>query len=426
MKHSLEGLPVELVGHIVTLLDCRDILSLRLTSRTLSSKLSQNFLARFFAYKHVELARGPLVNMADMTSQGRPGRLLQHCTIIGVAGNDMSNTPNFDEDVRLLTKAFMNLKQHSPSARLASLRLSVIVRSQHSDDGTLEPNAGPSRRDIWAIALRTFDVAITALQKSQLPVDEHLDMFGGILGCSLAFNTLLSLNRRFASTPIFSSLKKLTVSLSSPCIDQKERTPDAAVIIPDRSSQMMHGTLLLQGLLEMLGLMPGLEGLDIHWYNIGIEESTTDAGPTIHLNESRHSILACLETCNLRGLYVNESDLLRFIKAVHPEALIITDVCLVLGTWTSIFQYLTSSGSPVTYYHLDDVREGHNLVHFDVPGESKFPYLGVTMGPSTLTRRINEVKDMIRFGMTSRRPLGSGQRMRWRNSKILEFGPSKD
>ncbi|KAI0483744.1 hypothetical protein F4859DRAFT_473980 [Xylaria cf. heliscus] len=97
---------------------------------------------------------------------------------------------------------------------------------------------------------------------------------------------------------------------------------------------------------------------------------------------------------------------------------------MIPGTWTAIFEYL-SSVSSITSYHLDDLREGDNLLlHFnDMPGQSKFPYYGVQMGPSTLTRQMCEIGATIRYKCTTRRPLGSGARTRWRGSKQLEFGP---
>jgi hypothetical protein len=422
MKYSPEALPVELVAEIVTLLDPRDILSLRLTSRTLESKLSQQLLNRFFAKKHVELARGPLEDMAYVTSKGHLGCLLQHCTITGVAGSNTIEETEFDEHVRLLTEAFINLKQRSPKGRLASLCLGVVVRSQPSEDGSPEPDISSSPKHVWATALRTFNITMAALQESQLPIDEHLDIFGGASGCSLAYDAFLPLTRRFASMSVFSSLKKLTVSLSSPFLDDKEETLDTS--ISQHSNQSVHGTLLLQGFLGMSEIMPKLEDADIHWYNLRHYASTRTVDPTIHVSGSSHVNFSCLKACTLSGVYLSEHDLLEFVKAVHPVALTMTATRLVSGTYTSLFEYLALPDTPVTHLYLDDILEGGLLVHFDAPGASKFPYLGITMGPSTLTRQKNEVNEVIRYSTTSRRPLGSPQRMRWWKSRTLRFGLS--
>ncbi|KAI0550558.1 hypothetical protein F4679DRAFT_205872 [Xylaria curta] len=410
----LETLPVELVGYIATPLERRDVLSLRLTCRALESKIPH---AQLFARKHVELDQEALKNMVYMTSQGRVGTLLQHCTIYRLAearDNTMTfddervhlltetrnNTPNFDEHVRLLTEAFINLKKYSPRTRLASVSLRVF-----KNDNTAGPG-GPPVEYIAAVAPQVFHIAIEALRASELSVDEHLDLFGGNWRCSLPSVVFLSINQRFASVPVFRTLKKLTLKLSSSTFRNRG------------SSQSVLGTLLLQGLLDMTGIMPDLEDLDIHWYN------TSTGGPDVlSVNLSGQSHFSHLKTCSLRGLYVPDSNLLEFLKAVRPVELTMTDISLAPGTWTSIFEYVTSSDSPVTYYHLDDLHESRRLVHFDVPGESKFPYLGVTMGPSTLTRQANEVKEAIQYGITLKRPLGSGWKIHWYASKMAQFGP---
>ncbi|KAI1762142.1 hypothetical protein GGR53DRAFT_432530 [Hypoxylon sp. FL1150] len=416
MKPSIETLPVELVSHIVTLLDLGDIVSLRLTSHAIESKISGQHLAKFFTHKHVELAPQPLKNMVHITGHGHLGCLLQHCHITGVAGND---TRDDDEHMRLLAKAFSNLKQCSPKGRLASLCLSVTVRNH---DNNSESDASSLRKNIWATALRTFDITIAALHASQLPVDEHLDIFGGVLGCSLTFDAFLPLTQRFASMPVFSALKKLTVSLSSPFTDPAESGPNSAIDAPPLAGQAVHGKLTLRGLLDMSSIMPKLESLDLHWYNIiGNDASTAPLNPPAKLGCSKFS---CLKTCKLRGVYIFEDDLLDFVKAVHPTTLIMTDIRLMSGTYSSMFEYLALSDTPVTYYHLDDLRVRHALVHFDVPGKAKFPYRGnATMGPSILTRQQNEAKEAIRYTVAYRRPLGSGKRMCWLKGKINEFGP---
>ncbi|KAI2619291.1 hypothetical protein GGR54DRAFT_138410 [Hypoxylon sp. NC1633] len=427
MIFALEALPPEVIDHVVTLLNLRDIASLRLTGRNVKSKisLSQPHVAKFFARKDVELAAEPLENMALMTSQGHLGRLLQHCTITGVVENDTSSAPSIDEHVRLLTKAFTNLKRHSSNGMLASLFLRVTARSNDSNDGTPAPDTPPPHREIWATALRTFRVTVAALHASQLPIDEHLDIFGGVLGCSLAYDAILPLTRLFITTPVLSWLKKLSMSLSSPYIDSQEGTPDVAIDVPHRSSQRLDVVLALQDILELSSIMPNLESLDVHWYKVRNYRFTELVNAGTHLRSNGHANFAHLKACTLRGAYISESDLLDFVKIIHPAALTMTDIHLASGTYASMFEYLTSSDTSVRSYHLDDLHEGGRLVHFEVPGQSKFRYRGDTMGPSTLTRQAEEAKEMIRYRFALGRVLGSVERTRWLRRKALEFGPPR-
>lgn len=154
--------------------------------------------------------------------------------------------------------------------------------------------------------------------------------------------------------------------------------------------------------------------------------STSPVPPATSQESSTSSASTCLKECSLHRIYVSKSHLLRFSRAFHPATLTLTDVRLVSGTYASIIKYLTGPDSPVTYYHLDNIREGKALVHFDVLGSSKFRYIGGNVGPSSLTRQTSHVKEAIRYRFASGRPLGSRKRMRWLKGKAREFGPPRD
>ncbi|KAI0884504.1 uncharacterized protein GGS22DRAFT_163680 [Annulohypoxylon maeteangense] len=115
--------------------------------------------------------------------------------------------------------------------------------------------------------------------------------------------------------PIFSSLKKLTLSLLSPFMDSEESTSDSAISIPRQSSQTAYGKLALRGLLDMSSIMPKLESLDVHWYNIIAHDTfVTPLNPAVELD---HSTFVCLNTCRLRGVYISESDLLKHFFSAY-------------------------------------------------------------------------------------------------------------
>lgn len=418
---SLEGLPIELTEQIVTCLQLCDIASLRLASRILENKASQGCFNAFFRHKKVELTTATLQNLVQATGQGRRrGCLMRHCTITGIIRSDTPSQDESTEYVRLLAEAFRNLKQRSPDGGLASLCLRLAVGTE----GELaEPRDSHSWREVWDTALRTFHVTMAALYESQLPLYEHLDVFGGLRGCSLACDAFLASAPRSASTLVFGSLKKLTASLSPPYKAPTEHPSEVATIEAEAPAQNWHENRTLQGILHMLGAMPELESLDLHWYHLRDSVSASPAPSTTHQESSSNLAVPRLKECSLRGVYTSESDLLRFLEAVRPATLTLTDVRLVSGTYASVFRYLTSPDSPVACYHLDDVHEGIPLVHFEVPGSSKFRYTRGRVGPSTLTRQAGHVKEAIHYRLPPGRPLGSGARMLWVKSKTLEFGP---
>ncbi|KAI1272734.1 hypothetical protein F5Y07DRAFT_403100 [Xylaria sp. FL0933] len=440
MPATIESLPVELVVHVANYLDFQPACSLRLASRTLADKLSPACLPQFFVYKNVKLDYESLNEFAYMTYPGRAGCVLQHCTITGVAG-DEPGEPALT--TRRLNDAFAALKRNSPRAGLVSLRVNAEsptledlvnedAQSLQDDDDAFKLNTHRALRILWRTAQEAFETTMAALRESHLPVSEHVELRGVVHGCNLSYReTLLRITQLASATTVFSSLKKLTMSLSSMHMSlvQIPNSYDRTLYGKTLVRQSMHGSSLLQRLLAMLVFMPHLEELDIYWYNVGSSDSSSlEEDDTMNLDvtppfEPPH---LHLKACSLRGLYVAGEDLLRYLKAVRPTKLTLTDIRLIPGTWTPIFECLSSSSLPITSYHLDDLREGRYgfLVHFDdVPGQAKFPYRGVQMGPSTLTRRMSEIGTAIRYQCTTRRPLGSGARTRWLEGKTLEFGP---
>ena len=423
MKPCLEALPIELIEHIVTFLEPRDIASLRLTSRTIENNASHGSFTSLFKHKSVELRKRALQKMVRVTSQGRLGCLLQHCTVTGVLRNKTTAAYNNADYSRLLAAAFGNLKRRSQKISLASLRLCVAARSEVTDGERTDRGDSRSWRTVWDTALHTFEVTMDALNSSQLPVTEHLDIFGSLRGCSLGCDAFLAFAPKFVSKHVFGSLKKLTVSLSASHEAIEEQENGA---IDDESlahSQSRRSELVLQDIIQVSCIMPELEILDLHWFDLGENVATSEVPSEFRNDSSAISASMPLKECSLRGIHVSESDLLQFLEAVRPTVLTLTDLRLVSGTYATIFRFLTDPESPVTYYHLDDIREGRNLVHFHIPGNSKFQYRGGTVGPSTLTRQNDQVKEAIRYRFASGRPLGSGQRTRFVISKAREFGP---
>ncbi|KAI0410730.1 hypothetical protein F5X98DRAFT_368628 [Xylaria grammica] len=425
MTTCMDTLPIELIEYIVTFLDVRDIASFRLTSRNLESKASQGHFKGFFTEKEIIVTAERLQNMVHVMATGRLGCLLQHCIISGVAEPQISSTFDIAECQGLLTKAFNFLKQRSATGGLVSLSFCVIVLTRPVGDGTFEVGSLPSWTEIWAAALHTFEITMAALSESKLLVYDHLDLYGYVSSCSLNYHAFLHLTRNISSMGVFHHLKTLILSLSSPH-DASEQTLAQETAIYGHS-QTWHVALTFRGILRMIESMPELEVLHLHWYSLPHDACTTLVQPTISLDCSIHPLTTTrLKECSVRGLHTSESDLLYFIKALNPAVLILADVCLISGTYASIFEHLTNPDTPMTQYFIDDIFEYGNLVHFDTPGTPKFPYRGVDMGPSLLTRHTSHLKEPIRYSFTSRRPVGNRERRRWLEHKVREFGPSED
>lgn len=265
MGVRLENLHVELFENIMTYLDISDIASFRLTSRTTESKVSQRSLATFFEQKNVELSLESLQKMVQVTSEGWLGSLLQRCTITGVVKNVRSSV---DEDstelLSLLIKAFSNLRQRSIGDKILSLHLQVAASVESANSESTDVPVTCSWRNVWDAALHTFNITMSALYQSRLPVNEHLDIFSSVRGCSLACDALMASFQESANVQSFRHLKTLRTSLSElhkPVIEHQIESTATGL---DVHAQVVYLSLTLRGLTQLSDVMPDLETLDLH------------------------------------------------------------------------------------------------------------------------------------------------------------------
>lgn len=101
-----------------------------------------------------------LQDTVRLTSHGRLGCLLEHCTITGIVRSDTAAADaGADQDMlTLLSEAFRNLKLRSSNGGLASLCLRVVARIENADGELEEPNAFRDWKHVWNTALRTFQI----------------------------------------------------------------------------------------------------------------------------------------------------------------------------------------------------------------------------------------------------------------------------
>ncbi|KAL9620500.1 MAG: hypothetical protein Q9160_004969 [Pyrenula sp. 1 TL-2023] len=397
--------------------------SLRLASRTMERKASQGTFASSFEKKDIKLNVETLQNMVRVTSQGWLGPLLRHCTITSIIHPKYGAGDNASECLHLLIKAFDNLKHRSKSGSLVSLHLRVATPTGGANDGFNGTDVVCSWQTIWEAALHVFNTTMLALYESQLLVSKHLSVFGNVRGCSLACDAFLASIHTPASAQIFRHLKELTVSLSASYGSGAEDQVGPTAAGVGAQIQSTYSSLILKSILRLGHIMPDLEKIDLHWYNIGQFTANAPIQAAASQECSDGMTFANLRVCGLHGLYTSESDLLHFFQTVRPAAVSMRGIYLLSGTWASIFKYFARADSAVTSYDLDDVHEGTQLVHFDVPGTSNFSYLGGNVGPSTLKRQTTQIKDIIGYRFPPGRALSSGKVMRYIRKKRDEFGP---
>lgn len=442
-KSPLGALPPELFDLVASHLDACDFASLRLASRILDDKVaSQRRYADLFATAAILLDISELEDFVQVT-QGRMCHLLQHVTIAGMAQERVPVSHSVSaRHQQLLTDAFANIKTNSSNGGIATLCLKVTARAKGSEGRLAQPPEFGSWRAVWDAARFTFKTTMLALNQSQLRIDQELDIFSSVKGCSLAFDDFLDMSRVYSSIGnVFSRLKTIKLSLAAP----KEAVPRAVsenVYSRTRSQESAHvvgpkvyPADILRRIAQVVSkLMPSVDDVDWHWFNLtfGTPElsSSRSASPCIHEEIRKGKMPANAlpfepMECKLRGLYVSERDLLRFLKNACPERLTLQYVHLIEGSWEPIFQYLTSEGCRAKYYHLDDITLSTVIVHVSGPDLPKFPMSGNGGWPSTLTRQGNQLKKAIKHRLASsfQGSIQSPLRAHWQRQVGYEFGP---
>ncbi|KAI0440294.1 hypothetical protein F4803DRAFT_563879 [Xylaria telfairii] len=419
MASTLETLPVELIEIIVKLLNFQDIASLRRTSRAIESKASHASFARRFSRKNFKLETKTLEKLARLSNESYSTSRLQHCTIIGIVGlEEAASESQLNEHTRLLTVIFRNLKKNIQAGSIASLCLRVLLR--------ITRRTTHMWPETWATARRTFEITMAALSESSLCVDEHLDLFGSVPSCSLEYTAFLGLAQRpGCPASIFKHLKRLTLSLSSPVVDNM----DTQYLLPtpalDAVSQSEHVASALETILHMSAIMPELESLDIHWFNIGRNPLNSSVQPPVHRDITTCSSPFALKDCTLRGLYISGINLLHFIMATKPKVLRLKDINLVTGTYAPSFRYMTLPESPTTHCQFEELHQGRYIVHFNMPEKSEESGESATkIGSTTFSRQIigleqEGIAHRLRLVLHPR----AKEYARWRQHMLPEYGP---
>ncbi|KAI0126154.1 hypothetical protein BJ170DRAFT_462377 [Xylariales sp. AK1849] len=322
MTPRLGALPIELIEHIVVLLEPRDIGALRLTSRAIENKASKGSFATLFDHQIIRLEPDILRELGDLVSKGRLGCLLRNCTITGIIRAGPEATSDSSDLRTLLLELFRSLKERSPAGCLTSLSLELVAHRVEAQDTVTDPTQDWTA--VWRSARSTFEVVMLALGEAQLSIDEKLDIFGNLRGCSLECNAFLDLIRQPATKMVIGSLQGLALSLSLP-VDEEH---DAS----EQQLSTIQEPLVLNDILGTLSLMPSLRSFDYHWYTLRYLASPP-LSDSMNINDmpSPH-----LRHCGIRGARLSSSDLLNFCITTRPASVMLADVDLTLGTYAPI------------------------------------------------------------------------------------------
>lgn len=334
MALHLTDLANEIIESIVVLLHLSDICNLRLTSRLVAIKVTQDHIKSFYRSKTIDLTRPSLEAFVAATQSGLLGCLVQHVTLTGIANNPKGlesilrkksrpvvdrNGPIFmsteercsaeelakaerdletinrrrrehqqlresEQDVTLLTKAFENIASNGKDG-LRSISLEVAMYRDDADEHQ-RPVGGMGWKYNWQAAADAFKASMPALAASGLQV-QTLNLFNpeNFLRCSIASNELSALD--FDDPGVQSclqSIKSLSISLSDRIIDETDKAlqrtgdpgdeVDWSVPAQNRPIEELRAEAADEknffGLARLVSLCTNLEELDLHYFNLAI------------------------------------------------------------------------------------------------------------------------------------------------------------
>lgn len=420
MATSLESLPEELIELVVRSLELHSICSLRATSRSTAAKASQGHFKTYFRSKTISLTVKSLKAVKRILQPNGLGCLLETATIAGVIPSSAAEQDQAEPNAitHLLFQAFAALKNGSNDGRLRSLRLDVIEEVDNKGDAH-----APKRREAWEprfeVGTSAFRATMLALQESELSL-ERLDLFGSVKRCSIAFDQIGAIRHPGRLAASMKHVKQLALSLSHTLItgDSKEAVARSSAVVK----------LDIAAISRFLELMPFLEDLDLHWFNLrNFTRTNVDKQEQISFDSCYTSIPStALKVCVLRGLHTTENALLDFLRQTSATRITLQEIHLHLGTFRPILDTLTSHDGNFEYLHLDDLFESEKsdrLIYFKQTGLPKFPSRGEAVGPSEVIREGEDVRQALEYAFGRGRPLGSPEARRWNLARATMFGP---
>ena len=431
MAPCLEEMPYEVMEMIAVLLDLRDLCNIRLASRSMEVKATQDHFKSQLRTKRVYLTEAALGTFVQMTNRGGLGCLIQNLTLVSIAKRSEKDARSADDKIQqddhvnLLIRAFEYLAAESKSGMLDSLCLEVAVLPA---DGLayIQPDVAEARdrKPIWLCTAHTFSTTIRSLGASKLRL-KKLNVFNSphMQGCSLPCNELAIIDSCTNDiAPSLAQLETLSIGLSNAVTDgwrdqdccSYESLPAAECA--DAEAKIMDSAGY-NGFAQLLSLSDQIAELELHYFQIDFNFRL------VSLDECHHALLfqhlaqqerlPRLERLLLRGLFVRQEDLVLVRKRMDPLDLHLEAIWMHSSTtFVPVFAYCISSGprlERLCFHDLNDHDPNGNphIVYFDGPGSIGKPSSPVSHPAArgrdhsdihnTLVRTGHDIRQSVQF-----------------------------
>jgi len=356
MVAHLEEMPNEVFEGIAVCLDLADICSLRVCSRVISAKATQEHFKSFFISKRVEVIESAFDDFVAATHNGGLGCLVQNLVLVGLADctTDPAGPVDESEDTLTLTAALdaalRNVRKYRRRGQLQCLTLEVRVcydgpaqRLLPSEAIIVTPRKElmrPSRetaKAVWRAAETLWDIAVNVLREAELPI-LALHAFDGpnMQACSLAapqLNLPGLADGTYDAT--LSSLEVLSMSISSVWVPdypvdelqyEEDDVEDPGPSEDEVAQEQARAEALsnYNGLANLLKHCLKLRDLDLHYFKMQPYHMFRDVSidhERLFEQVALLDDLPRLQRCSLRGVIARENDLLTVVRRMRPRRL---------------------------------------------------------------------------------------------------------
>jgi hypothetical protein len=436
MGSPFKSCPIDVVVEIIKLLELADIRNLRLSCTSLATKSSFSpHVQSLYHTQRVDLIQHSLGTLLLPTQYRlvafRVGRDLTLRVL--ASNNPLPSVPRQtrrktvqrslqQSNVNLPGHLFNSISNVSPSRRLASLSLEVLVPSNlGAKHQPVDPKASWVWKPIWQAMAETFHATFRALATSRLQI-ESIGYDPRQQRCSLAADELSRLDWHNAGlAKSLSPVRSLSISISNRVFDLDDGDEvkiDTQSNHEDAPTPAAQINVDVTGFANLLRALSRLEDFNMHYFSMPVVlEGQKRVFHERHLQHlSMLASLPSLKSCSLQGVHTTEKDLLTFVKRTQVRELSPKAIWLGSGTFRPVFDYCTSAAAPITKLSLSGLFEGWILVRFIQNPLVYVPFY--RSGDESLEKQGDEVKKYIHYDARYNSPTTRS----FLSSQIREYG----
>ncbi|KAK6523095.1 hypothetical protein TWF694_005993 [Orbilia ellipsospora] len=480
-------LPTELVDNVMQNLDLPSIKNLRLSCKGLTEKLLQPFLKRYIAHQVTDLSQESLHRLVELANHPFFGKAVDNLIIVAVfydpsIAEEMLKTgtktvresqgvfhsvshPKCTEQELADARADVDWLQARQAERdqvgyetlatslseglaafgsLQSIDFRVSVVQRRSPSGDRRPTL--EWISIWKVAAQVFDIAMTAIARSEVEVGS-LIIYRKPGAVSIPSFSVQSLLQRLGGPGGFTEagkhIKRLVLNTSTRVPIDAASVRDAAEQLEgaERAYHEVFGSAAglyandspeaqaeenFTGVAQLLSTMPSLKVLDIHMRN-GLRNNANNLYEKVFGLITQETHFSDLQEVYLRGLSMTEELLLEFLrKNPHLREIHLQNVTFNSGEWLSIFEhfkgmpalkklYLSNLRTKWTF-SLDPVDKSQGLPLSEREHWRNWvPCFGGRLVHSNIFTREDIEKGLVFKASPDGRTLGSPQQHYWFN-----------